>query len=120
MDDFYGVVHPAVIDRQDTTDVNVYAITTTPEVDTSIHGNTDVCPHDASLPLVYCTPLVCKRNDQSYGQRIKFPKPKRHSRDRFGSYVISADYGEDGLHRIPVFILPTSGSYTETIQFEFY
>lgn len=108
-DEFYGIVFPASIDRQESTDVNIYAITNQQDIVTDICGNLDVCPYDRRLPPLHSTPLICEASSQSYGQRHKIPKPTRQSRDRFGSYVISAAY--DPEQRIPVFVLPISGKY---------
>ncbi|PIK53145.1 putative angiopoietin-1 receptor-like [Apostichopus japonicus] len=102
-DEFYGIVFPASIDRQESTDVNIYAITNQQDIVTDICGNLDVCPYDRRLPPLHSTPLICEASSQSYGQRHKIPKPTRQSRDRFGSYVISAAY--DPEQRIPVFVL---------------
>ncbi|XP_071844565.1 uncharacterized protein [Apostichopus japonicus] len=103
---FYGIVSPASIGRKESSDVNVYAITTQIDTDTTIVGNNAVCPFKVQLPP-FCksTDLTCDPSDV-YGTNTVFRRPKRESRGRFGSYIITAAYSTP--QSIPVFVLPTS------------
>lgn len=101
---FYGVVYPASIGRKDPTDINVYAVTTQPDIETDIAGNPEVCPYSPNLPYCKTTDLICEDTSQSFGSCTLFPKPKKDYRARFGSYVVSATYAP--RQSVPVFVLP--------------